>query len=91
MRIDGIIERHISHKLAYKIRDAYWQHYLLNYTIKSGIDFINSYDEIYTTRLHVAIIGVLLNKKVHIFDNSYGKNSALYNTWLKDLPSIELL
>jgi exopolysaccharide biosynthesis predicted pyruvyltransferase EpsI len=50
--------------------------------VEQGIKFINNYDEIYTTRLHGFILSILLNKKVHIIDNSYGKNSNFYNTWM---------
>lgn len=50
----------------------------------SGIRFINKYDEIYTTRLHGYILSVLLNKKVHLMDNSYGKNSNFYYTWMTE-------
>lgn len=71
--------------------DRIWQKYILPYNLRSGIRFVNQYDIIYTTRLHVAILGALLDKKVYFFDNSYGKNSSLYNTWLKDCPNIELI
>ncbi len=50
----------------------------------SGIKFINKYDEVYTTRLHGYILSVLLDKKVHMMDNSYGKNSNFYYTWMVD-------
>lgn len=56
-----------------------------------GVDFINQYDEIYSTRLHVFILGTLLNKPVHIIDNSYGKNSTFYNTWLKEFRNLTLV
>lgn len=52
--------------------------------IQSGIDFINKYDSVYTTRLHGYILSVLLNKQVYVMDNSYGKNSSFFNTWMKD-------
>lgn len=55
--------------------------------IKKGVRFISSYREIYTTRLHVAILSVLLGKSFHFFDNSYGKNRAFYDTWLNDVDN----
>lgn len=55
--------------------------------IKKGIRFISSYKEVYTTRLHVAILSALLGKTFHIFDNSYGKNRAFYDTWLKGIDN----
>ena len=36
------------------------------------------YDEIRTNRLHVAIAGALLGKRVFMHDNSYGKNRAVW-------------
>ncbi|SEI40153.1 Exopolysaccharide biosynthesis protein EpsI, predicted pyruvyl transferase [Dyadobacter koreensis] len=59
--------------------------------IRIGVDFINEFDEIYSTRLHVFILSVLLNKKVYIIDNSYGKNSNFYKTWMYDFENVELL
>lgn len=59
--------------------------------IKKGIDFINEYDEVYSTRLHGFILAVLLNKKASFFDNSYGKNSNFFNTWMTDFENVHLL
>ena len=59
--------------------------------IKLGISFINEYNIIYATRLHSAILALILGKRVVMIDNSYGKNSCFYNTWLKDAENIELV
>lgn len=59
--------------------------------ILKGVSFINQYNTIYSTRLHGFILSVLLNKKVYIFDNSYGKNKNFFNTWLKDFENVELI
>ncbi|WP_334124748.1 polysaccharide pyruvyl transferase family protein [Empedobacter brevis] len=59
--------------------------------ILKGINFINQYDTVYSTRLHGFILSVLLNKKVYIFDNSYGKNKNFFNTWLSDFDNVELI
>ncbi|PIQ22765.1 MAG: polysaccharide pyruvyl transferase [Cytophagales bacterium CG18_big_fil_WC_8_21_14_2_50_42_9] len=61
-----------------------------NYLLQ-GINFINQYDEVYTTRLHGYILSVLLDKKVYLIDNSYGKNSTFYNTWMHDFKNSYLL
>ncbi|WP_225072303.1 polysaccharide pyruvyl transferase family protein [Desulfuromonas sp. CSMB_57] len=58
---------------------------------KIGLKFINSYEKIYSTRLHGAIMGILLKKHVVIFDNSYGKNKSFYNTWLNGFESTYLV
>lgn len=57
--------------------------------LKRGIGFISAYKFIYTTRLHVMILSILLGKECSFFDNSYGKNVALYNTWLKNLTGVK--
>ena len=59
--------------------------------ISTGVRFLNRYNTIYTTRLHGAILSVLLGKDVVLFDNSYGKNSGYYDTWLYDLDSIKMI
>ncbi|MHA6249627.1 polysaccharide pyruvyl transferase family protein [Pontibacter sp. CAU 1760] len=59
--------------------------------ITTGVNFINQYNEIYTTRLHVFILGVLLNKKVHVIDNSYGKNKNFYTSWMQEFNNCELI
>lgn len=69
------------------LTDFYCQNIYKNLMIKKGVKFIKSYNEIYTTRLHVAILCILLEKRCHFLDNSYGKNLNFYNTWLNDLES----
>lgn len=68
----------------------FWTYYLLPYNVKCGVKFINSYDTIYTTRLHGAILAVLLGKKVFLYDNKYGKIASYYDTWLRDLDIIKI-
>ncbi|MEA1604720.1 polysaccharide pyruvyl transferase family protein [Pseudomonas spirodelae] len=45
---------------------------------RSFIGFVSQFDVVRTDRLHVCIVSLLLNKEVHFFDNSYGKNRAVY-------------
>lgn len=73
------------------VEDWLWQKMILPYSLRSGIGFVNKYDSIYSTRLHAAIIGTLLGKDVYFFDNSYGKNYALYDTWLKDFSNVQFI
>ncbi|GAA0540125.1 polysaccharide pyruvyl transferase family protein [Chitinophaga japonensis] len=58
--------------------------------VQQGIGFINRYDKVVTTRLHGFILAALLNKKVRILDNSYGKNINFYNTWLSTFRHVEI-
>lgn len=59
--------------------------------VEEGVKFISPYTTIHTTRLHGAILSILLNKKVYMYDNSYGKNFYFYNTWLKNNSSIHFV
>ena len=56
--------------------------YFRPYMVKQGVKFIKKYDKIVSTRLHPMILSTLLNKPVEFVDNSYGKISSYYNTWL---------
>ena len=58
--------------------------------VQMGISFLSPYHSIYTTRLHVMILGVLLNKRLHLINNTSGKVVNFYNTWLKELDNIEV-
>lgn len=73
------------------LTDFYYQNIYRSLMIKKGVKFIKSYNEIYTTRLHVAILCILLEKRCHFLDNSYGKNLNFYNTWLNDLENFYFL
>lgn len=71
-----------------------WDNFALNYfrwgMIKSGVNFISPYNKIYSERLHGAILSILLGKDTTIIDNSYGKNSTFYDTWLKNFPNVKI-
>lgn len=69
------------HKLN-EVIDWFMQTFYRPLSIQYGVDFINQYDVIYATRLHAAILGLLLGKEVHLIDNSYGKMTSFYDTWL---------
>lgn len=58
--------------------------------IKEGVEFISQYKRVISERLHGCILSILMNKEVVIVDNSYGKNSTFYNTWLTKTDTITL-
>lgn len=58
--------------------------------VRKGVEFISQYTEVYSNRLHGAILSILLGKEVVMLDNSYGKNSQYYETWLKGVNSVSL-
>ena len=90
-RCAQIVDRLCGTKLCIKITDYYWLKIRMPKFIKIGIDFINEYGVIYTTRLHIGILGLLLGKQVFFLDNSYGKLSGFYNSWLKNIKNASLV
>ncbi len=44
-----------------------------------------------TSRLHGAIFGTLLGKRIGLLDNSYGKNKRYFNTWAEHLNDVAFL
>lgn len=78
-------------KIFYDIWDGYYKVWFHKTMIREGVQFISPYNHIYTNRLHGAILAILLNKRVSIIDNSYGKNSSFYQTWLYDTDSINFI
>ena len=77
--------------LGKKMIDFYGAHIYRQFLVRSGVNQLAPYETIYTTRLHAAILGVLLGKKVVFMDNSYGKNSGFYETWLKDCDAVKMM
>lgn len=55
------------------------------------LTIVDFYKVIVTDRLHVAISGALMGKKVYILDNSYKKCSSVYLHSLQHLPNIQLV
>lgn len=73
------------------ILNRYCAKYFHKKLFNIGVSFLSPYSTIYTTRLHGCILGIMLGKEVHLIDNSYGKNSTFYETWLKDIDNVNLL
>lgn len=46
--------------------------------------YISKYEIVNTNRLHLAVAGVLIGKKVNFYDNNYFKNRAVYEYSIKD-------
>jgi pyruvyl transferase EpsO len=55
-----------------------------NRIISRAIRILSRYETIVADRLHACILGCLLGKKVFFVDNSYGKLTSYYDTWLKN-------
>ncbi len=74
-----------------RIPDIYADWVFRPHQVKKGVEFVSQYKKVYTTRLHVAILSLLLDKETVFFDNSYGKNSSFYDTWLADVKGITFI
>lgn len=86
-RIDKLLGTSIQHK----VTDYFWQHALRPAQIQYAINFLTPYEHIYTTRMHAAILSVILGKEnITLFDNSYGKLSSFVETWLKDVDGLKI-
>jgi len=68
----------------------YTKRVLYPYILKTGIRFLSSYNNVIVTRLHAAILSVLISKPFTLVDNSYGKNKSFFDTWFSDLESATL-
>lgn len=73
-----------------RLIDLMRAHFYRPQYIKDCVKFINQYDAVYSTRLHITIASIMMGKTVYLMDNSYGKNFSFYNTWLTDLDRVEL-
>lgn len=62
----------------------------MKYAVKQGVRFISPYKKVYSTRLHAGILSILLGVKCQFIDNSYGKNSSYFNTWLNGMEEVKL-
>ena len=72
--------------------DWYWYHILRPLNVKTAINLIDQYAHVFTTRMHAAILSVILGKSdITLFDNSYGKSSSLYHTWLSDVEGLKMI
>ena len=82
---------HIPLSLRNKFTDFYFKWRIKNAIIISGIRFLSLFANVYSTRLHAAILSSLLGKKTYIIDNSYGKNSGVFELWMSDLKNVSMI
>jgi|GEM_PF-915651 len=55
------------------------------------VDAIGNASKVYTDRLHVAILGGILNKETYLLPNSYHKNESAYEFSLKRFPNVSFI
>ena len=56
-----------------------------NLTPARYLSFASMFSEIVTDRLHFAIAGLIMGRKVTLLPNAYHKNRSIYDTWLSKL------
>jgi pyruvyl transferase EpsO len=67
----------------------YWQwRPMQDRAIGDGVRFFSIYKNVYTNRLHAMLLGLLLERKVCAFDNSYGKLSSYREMWMGGMESL---
>lgn len=67
----------------------YWQwRFVQDRAIRDGVRYFSRFRKIYTNRLHGMILGLLLNREVCAFDNSYGKLSSYRESWLSGMDDL---
>lgn len=85
-RVIGIGSRWIA-----RLNDWKRNYYYRRFYVQLGIDFLCQYQTVYTTRLHVLILAVLLDKKIYLINNTSGKVVNFYTTWLKEFDKVKQL
>lgn len=80
----------LSPRVPRRLLDWYCRQVYRRHLVRSGVRFLSQHERIYSTRLHGAILALLLDKQVELIDNNYGKNSGFYDTWLADCENIKL-
>jgi pyruvyl transferase EpsO len=68
---------------------ALWQRYSEHLTSRA-IALLDGKGHVVTDRLHMALLGLLLRRRVTAIDNSYGKLSSYIDTWLSHHRDIEI-
>lgn len=74
-----------------KFTDFYYRHILKDAYLCSGIMFLLQYDTVYSTRLHAAVLTMLLGKNTYMYDNVYGKCRGVYDLWMKDSSNLTMV
>ena len=72
-----------------KVIPSFWVDYFADNVVrenlvKTGVSFLSKHEYIYTTRLHGAILALLLGKRFFLINNNYGKNKNFFETWLTE-------
>jgi exopolysaccharide biosynthesis predicted pyruvyltransferase EpsI len=69
--------------------ESYFDNFMRKRIITASIIFFNNYKVIVSSRLHGGILAILLDIDCVLLNNSYGKNKAVFDTWLKGFKNID--
>ena len=75
------VDHLFSVQITYKVIDFYWKNIIRPHNVKTAIQFLCDYSVVYSTRLHVSILSILLEKKSCVLDNNYAKTMNFLDTW----------
>lgn len=64
---------------------------LVCHNVRDYLTLASKYREIHTNRLHFALCGLMMNRRVKLYANSYFKNQAVYEASLKSFDQIEFI
>lgn len=90
-KIVKFFKKHVALSLGERIECFLYRCFAKDIALKGAVEFISAYDEVYSTRLHGAILAAMLEKNVFVLDNNYGKLSGCFNEWLNDCDSCTVL
>lgn len=79
-KIDKVFNLEIENKF----KDIFWKFFLKKYYINKGECFLSEYYKVYSTRLHISILSILMGKEIYIIDNNYNKTKNFIDTWFSE-------
>ncbi len=56
-----------------------------------AVRLFRPFKTVWSTRLHGAILAILMDKETVVIDNRFGKSKAFYDTWLSGCEGVDLL
>lgn len=74
-----------------KLADSYARGPFRKAVVRSALGLLSPYETVFTTRLHGGIFAILTGKKAVFADNSYGKISSLFDTWLRNCDQASMI
>jgi len=78
----------IRHKLKFSPLVVWATERLSKERTLAGLHIIDNSKAVISDRLHGCILSILIDQPTYIINNSYGKNKALYETWLTENNTI---